>query len=89
MLDLRAVDFDKRDTDLTVAVNFGEATVVVPPNVDVTAVTNVKAGEATVFGRRTSGMEGQGRQVTDLGPGRGRRRHAAAHRPRQRRAIWR
>ncbi|MEV4841640.1 PspC domain-containing protein [Micromonospora matsumotoense] len=66
-LDLRAVDFDKRDTDLTVVVNFGEATIVVPPNVDVTAVTNVKAGEATVFGRRASGMEGQGRQVTDLG----------------------
>ncbi|SCE94201.1 phage shock protein C (PspC) family protein [Micromonospora matsumotoense] len=66
-LDLRAVDFDKRDTDLTVVVNFGEATIVVPPNVDVTAVTNVKAGEATVFGRRTSGMEGQGRQVTDPG----------------------
>lgn len=67
-LDLRAVDFDKQDTDLTVVVNFGEATIVVPPNVDVTAVTNVKAGEATVFGRRTSGLEGQARQLTDLGP---------------------
>ncbi|MGV9979153.1 PspC domain-containing protein [Micromonospora wenchangensis] len=67
-LDLRAVDFDKRDTDLTVVVNFGEATIVVPPNVDVTVVTNVKAGEATVFGRRSAGFEGQARQVTDLGP---------------------
>ncbi|MEU8374303.1 PspC domain-containing protein [Micromonospora sp. NPDC048894] len=66
-LDLRAVDFDKRDTDLTVVVNFGEATIVVPPNVDVTAVTNVKAGEATVFGKSSSGLDGQGRQVTDLG----------------------
>ncbi|WP_329014673.1 PspC domain-containing protein [Micromonospora rifamycinica] len=66
-LDLRAVDFDKQDTDLTVVVNFGEALIVVPPNVDVTAVTNVKAGEATVFGRRTAGLEGRARQLTDLG----------------------
>ncbi|MEV4771975.1 PspC domain-containing protein [Micromonospora humida] len=67
-LDLRAVDFDKQDTDITVVVNFGAATIVVPPNVDVTVVTNVKAGEATVFGRRSAGFEGQARQVTDLGP---------------------
>ncbi|MEV6800820.1 PspC domain-containing protein [Micromonospora rifamycinica] len=66
-LDLRAVDFDKQDTDLTVVVNFGEALIVVPPNVDVTAVTNVKAGEATVFGQRTAGLEGRARQLTDLG----------------------
>ncbi|MFI9639552.1 PspC domain-containing protein [Micromonospora sp. NPDC051925] len=67
-LDLRAVDFAERDTDLTVVVNLGAATIVVPPNVDVTAVTNVKAGEATVFGRRSAGLEGQARQLTDLGP---------------------
>ena len=50
VLDLRAVDFDKRDAQVTVAVNFGQATVVVPPNVDVTTVADVNAGDATVFG---------------------------------------
>ncbi|MFJ6198473.1 PspC domain-containing protein [Micromonospora sp. NPDC092111] len=67
-LDLRAVDFAGHDTDVTVVVNFGAATVVVPPNVDVTAVTDVKAGESTVFGTRTAGLEGRARKITDLGP---------------------
>ncbi|MGC5021743.1 PspC domain-containing protein [Micromonospora sp. DT47] len=67
-LDLRAVNFAQRDTEITVVVNFGAATVVVPPNVDVTTVTDVKAGDATVFGRRTAGVNGRSREVTDLGP---------------------
>ncbi|MEV4492288.1 PspC domain-containing protein [Micromonospora coxensis] len=64
-LDLRGIDFDKRDTQVTVVVNFGQATVVVPPNVDVTTVTDVNAGDATIFGRRS---DGRSREVTDLGP---------------------
>ncbi|SCG54685.1 PspC domain-containing protein [Micromonospora coxensis] len=64
-LDLRGIDFDKRDTEVTVVVNFGQATVVVPPNVDVTTVTDVNAGDATIFGRRS---DGRSREVTDLGP---------------------
>ncbi|SCL40056.1 phage shock protein C (PspC) family protein [Micromonospora rhizosphaerae] len=68
VLDLRAVDFDKKDTQITVAVNFGEATVVVPPNVDVTTVADVNAGDATVFGRRSGGLHGRQRESTDLGP---------------------
>ncbi len=68
VLDLRAVDFDQKDTEITVVINFGEATVVVPPNVDVTAVTQVAAGDANIFGeRRAWGMDGQRRETVDLG----------------------
>ncbi|MEV0426034.1 PspC domain-containing protein [Micromonospora sp. NPDC050495] len=67
VLDLRAIDFDKKDTQVTVAVNFGEVTVVVPPKVDVTTVADVNAGDATVFGRRTGGLNGRQWENTDLG----------------------
>ncbi|MEU4712607.1 PspC domain-containing protein [Micromonospora purpureochromogenes] len=67
-LDLRGINFDKRTTEITVVVNFGEATIVVPPNVDVTTVTDVNAGDATVFGRRSGGLDGRSRESTDLGP---------------------
>jgi phage shock protein PspC (stress-responsive transcriptional regulator) len=66
-LDLRAVDFDKRETTITVAINFGEATVVVPPNVDVTTIVDVNAGEARIFGHRSGGLDGRLRERTDLG----------------------
>ncbi|MFG1775392.1 PspC domain-containing protein [Micromonospora sp. NPDC049051] len=68
VLDLRAVDFDKKNTEITVAVNFGECTVVVPPNVDVTTVADVNAGDAVVFGKRSGGLAGKLREATDLGP---------------------
>ncbi|MEU9506764.1 PspC domain-containing protein [Micromonospora sp. NPDC048170] len=68
VLDLRAVDFDKKNTEITVSVNFGECTVVVPPNVDVTTVTDVNAGDAVVFGKRTGGLAGELREAADLGP---------------------
>ncbi|MBQ1071981.1 PspC domain-containing protein [Micromonospora sp. C31] len=68
VLDLRAVDFDKKNTEITVSVNFGECTVVVPPNVDVTTVADVNAGEADVFGRRSGGLAGELREASDLGP---------------------
>ncbi|MFG2102086.1 PspC domain-containing protein [Micromonospora echinaurantiaca] len=67
VLDLRAVDFDQKDTEITVSINFGEATVVVPPNVDVTTVADVNAGDANVFGRRSGGLDGPLRETTDLG----------------------
>ncbi|MEV1332920.1 PspC domain-containing protein [Micromonospora costi] len=68
VLDLRAVDFDKRNTEITVSVNLGKATVVVPPNVDVTTVADVNAGDATIFGRHQPGPAGRSRESTDLGP---------------------
>ncbi|WP_433387669.1 PspC domain-containing protein [Micromonospora sp. KLBMP9576] len=68
VLDLRAVDFDKKNTEITVSVNFGECTVVVPPNVDVTTVAEVNAGEAVIFGERSGGIVGELRETADLGP---------------------
>ncbi|WFE42321.1 PspC domain-containing protein [Micromonospora sp. WMMD998] len=67
VLDLRAIDFDGQDTQVTVAVNFGKATVVVPPDVDVTTVADVNAGDASVFGRRTGGLNGRLWESTDAG----------------------
>ncbi|MFG1950088.1 PspC domain-containing protein [Micromonospora sp. NPDC048830] len=68
VLDLRAIDFDKRETNVTVAISFGEATVVVPPSVDVTTIADVNAGDATVFGKRSSELDGRLRESVDLGP---------------------
>ncbi|MFG1678375.1 PspC domain-containing protein [Micromonospora sp. NPDC049282] len=67
VLDLRRIDFDKQDIQVTVVVNLGNATVVVPPNVDVTTVADVNAGEASVFGRRTGGLNGRHWESTDAG----------------------
>ncbi|MGQ5259731.1 PspC domain-containing protein [Micromonospora sp. ZYX-F-536] len=67
VLDLRAIDFSKRESQVTVAINFGQATVVVPPNVDVTTVADVNAGDATIFGNRSGGLDGRLRESTDLG----------------------
>ncbi|GLZ59332.1 PspC domain-containing protein [Micromonospora sp. NBRC 107095] len=67
VLDLRGIDFAKRESQVTVAVNFGQATVVVPPNVDVTTVADVNAGDATIFGNRSGGLDGRLRESTDLG----------------------
>ncbi|MFU8854102.1 PspC domain-containing protein [Micromonospora sp. SL1-18] len=68
VLDLRAVDFDQKDTQITAEVDFGKLTVVVPPKVDVTTVADVNAGNATVFGRRDSRLNGPKWETTDLGP---------------------
>lgn len=67
VLDLRSIDFSNRESQVTVAINFGKGTVVVPPNVDVTTVADVNAGDATVFGNRSGGFDGSLRETTDLG----------------------
>ncbi|QOC90385.1 PspC domain-containing protein [Micromonospora craniellae] len=67
VLDLRAVDFDQKDTEITVVINFGEATVVLPPNVDVTANAQVTAGDAKVFGQRAGGLDNRLTEIVDLG----------------------
>ncbi|NBE80729.1 PspC domain-containing protein [Micromonospora rubida] len=67
VLDLRGIDFDKQDSQVTVAVQFGKATVVVPANVDVTTIAEVNAGDATIFGKRSGGLNGRLRESTDLG----------------------
>ncbi|MEW2472819.1 PspC domain-containing protein [Micromonospora gifhornensis] len=69
VLDLRAIDFSQLDTEVTVVINFGEATVLVPPNVDVTTVTQVTAGDADIFGeQRGWGRDNHRREIVDLGP---------------------
>ncbi|PTA44418.1 PspC domain-containing protein [Micromonospora sp. RP3T] len=67
VLDLRAIDFDRQDIQVTVDVNLGNATVVVPANVDVTTVADVNAGDASVFGRHTGGLSGRRWESTDAG----------------------
>ncbi|MDG4793919.1 PspC domain-containing protein [Micromonospora sp. WMMD1082] len=67
VLDLRAIDFDQQQTEITVVINFGQATVVVPPHVDVTAVTQVTAGDANVLGQRARGMDNRLAEIVDLG----------------------
>ncbi|MER5701297.1 PspC domain-containing protein [Micromonospora sp. NPDC002296] len=67
VLDLRGIDFDKQDTQITVDIKFGTATVVVPANVDVTTIAEVNAGDAKVFGKRSGGLDGRLRESTDLG----------------------
>ncbi|MFV2099948.1 PspC domain-containing protein [Micromonospora sp. LOL_024] len=67
VLDLRAIDFDQRDTEITVVINFGEATIVVPPDVDVTAAAQVTAGDANIFGQRARGLENRLTEAVDLG----------------------
>ncbi|XLD89687.1 LiaF-related protein [Polymorphospora sp. A560] len=66
-LDLRSVDFSGQDTQITVDVALGTVTVLVPPQVDVVAVTNIGAGDARVFGQRWSGIDSNNREVRDLG----------------------
>jgi hypothetical protein len=71
-LDLRALDLGTAEREVTVRLNFGRLVVFVPPEADVTAFTDVNAGDSTVFGQRWNGLHGSGREVTDLGPdGRG------------------
>ncbi|GLY23251.1 PspC domain-containing protein [Micromonospora sp. NBRC 101691] len=67
VLDLRAVDFAQRDTRTTVVISFGDATVLVPPNVDVITHAEVHAGDAIIFGVGSSGLDRQVRESTDLG----------------------
>ncbi|MEV1288493.1 PspC domain-containing protein [Micromonospora sp. NPDC049679] len=68
VLDLRSVDFSGRDTQVTTAVDFGQLRVILPPNVDVDAQVEVRAGDARVFNTTWSGFEQPARTVTDAGP---------------------
>ncbi|BCJ60272.1 PspC family transcriptional regulator [Micromonospora endophytica] len=68
VLDLRAIDFEEQETEITVVINFGNATVVVPPDVDVTAVAQATAGDVNIFGhQRRWGMDNQPAETVDLG----------------------
>jgi phage shock protein PspC (stress-responsive transcriptional regulator) len=66
-LDLTNVDFTGQSRDVSVNVNFGELTVLLPPDVDVSARVDVDAGDARVFDERTGGFGEPALDVTDLG----------------------
>ncbi|HEX6969020.1 MAG TPA: PspC domain-containing protein [Micromonosporaceae bacterium] len=66
-LDLTQVDFTDREAHVTVEVTAGHVTVIVPPDVDVTAQTEVNLGSAQLFGTPWNGL-GNTTRVTDVGP---------------------
>ncbi|MGI5212087.1 PspC domain-containing protein [Plantactinospora sp. CA-290183] len=66
-LDLSGVDFTNRDADISAAVNVGELTVILPPDVDVTTRVDIRAGDARVLGNTWSGVDSRNREVVDLG----------------------
>ncbi|MFY1697713.1 PspC domain-containing protein [Solwaraspora sp. WMMA2101] len=67
VLDLRDVDFTDRQTEVTVTLGLGTLLVQLPPEVDVRAEADVKAGEAVVLGQRWSGFDQSPRVISDLG----------------------
>lgn len=70
LLDLRSVDFTGKHSEITVAVTAGEATVVLPPNVDTTVTATVSVGDAVIFDQRVDkrgASTGVLRESTDLG----------------------
>lgn len=66
LLDLTRVDFTGREAHVTVEVNYGNLTVIVPPEVDVTAQAEVNVGSAQLFGSSWGGVANS-TEVTDLG----------------------
>ncbi|MGW0436093.1 PspC domain-containing protein [Micromonospora sp. NPDC003197] len=67
VLDLTRIEFTDSETQVTAQVNFGNLTVLVPPNTDVTVTASVNAGDAGVFNNRRSGVNIEQRDLTDLG----------------------
>lgn len=71
-LDLSTVDFDDADVQTTVRQSLGYVRVIVPADVDVRVVSEVRTGEVTLFGVSTEAATELRREVTDFGPdGRG------------------
>jgi len=64
-LDLRAVDFDKAQQDVTVAMNVGQVKVLLPPNVDTTATVTMDDGRAVLFGHEYTNTDAI--NITDQG----------------------
>lgn len=66
-LDLRRVDFTDQRREVAVVNSAGNATVLLPPDVDTTVHLTVTAGNATVFGSDYSGPRVSDQVVTDTG----------------------
>lgn len=70
LLDLRAVDFTGKHSEVTVEVIAGEAVVILPPNVDTTVTATVSVGDAVVFDQpvnKRDGSTGSLHESSDLG----------------------
>ena len=68
-LDLRNVDFSKatEPKQVTITMNAGDLTILLPPNVDTSVHAKLNAGDAKVFNARWGGLGTQGRDVSDDG----------------------
>ena len=68
-LDLSAVDFSSATsaTDIDVRVDWGNVTIILPPNVDVVLEAAVEVGNAEVFGEKWNGLGLDSRTVTNYG----------------------
>ena len=73
-LDLRGVDFTGADKQITITMNAGDLTILLPPRVDTTVHAKVNVGDAEVFGSKWGGIGSPARDVTNDdsdGPGGG------------------
>ncbi|MEJ3743788.1 PspC domain-containing protein [Actinomycetes bacterium KLBMP 9797] len=66
-LDLSHIDFTGHDKTIDVTLNAGDIDILLPPDVDVTAIVRLNAGDADVLGNRFSGIGNDTTQVHDLG----------------------
>jgi len=68
-LDLRNVDFSKatEPKQVTITMNAGDLTILLPPNVDTSVHAKLNAGDAKVFNARWGGLGTQGRDISDDG----------------------
>ncbi|MDY7088255.1 MAG: PspC domain-containing protein [Actinomycetota bacterium] len=66
-LDLRQVNFTGQEQNVVVTMKFGQIRVLLPENVDTTALMQVKNGRAVIFGKQFQDGEINGESLTDLG----------------------
>jgi phage shock protein PspC (stress-responsive transcriptional regulator) len=70
-LDLSLVDFTEASpeaVDITVRLDWGNLTIILPPDVDATVETNVDVGNVQVFDQARSGLDPGRQTITDFGP---------------------
>jgi len=66
-LDLTQVDFTNATREVTVAVNVGDLTILLPSKVDTVVHAKVNVGDGQVFNNHWSGVGSEQRDITDNG----------------------
>ena len=66
-IDLRKLNFTGQTQTITATMKVGQLRVLVPANVDTTAVLRVENGRALIFDKTFEGREVEGQDITDLG----------------------